>query len=207
MRTVVSGMCLSDPEQSQPLCMMVFPIVSKSFQGFRPLRPKKLFSDSETQTEQLCISNSDGRSLVPNEKSVTVDIPVDKPQLEVSCEYNETIGEVHTQTNFISDEQHFDVDFAIENTSESNEEFKELTNSQTQTSCGLEFDSFPIFEDNETQTLESFLEFDTSSITIDCATQTKNILDDIFSVDTETQTLLPMINFVEEQFGKHPLPL
>lgn len=178
--------------------------MDKKLTVFRPLRPKKLLTDAETQTEQPCFcANDTARSLVQNDKSITVDIiPYPRTELGVSCEYTQTMqDEAYTQTSFIADEQHFDMDFTMDNSFGTNEEFKEHANSQTQTTLELTFDGFPLFEDNETQTLDSYLGFDPSNITIDCATQTKNIFDEIFSVDNETQTLLPVIDFVEEQLG------
>ena len=202
--TMVEDKSLSeDPTKGPPLCISVLPIVDKKFTVFRPLRPKKFLTDAVTQMEQppFC-ANDTTRSLLQNDKSITVDIiPYPRTELGVSCEYTQTMqDEAYTQTNFIADEQHFDMDFTMDNFG-TNEEFKEHANSQTQTTLELEFDGFPIFEDNETQTLESYLEFDPSNITIDCATQTKNIFDEIFSVDTETQTLFPVIDFVEEQLA------
>ena len=200
----------------------------------RPLRPKKIFSDAETQTEQPCSHQSKGSTLILNEasssvnesllthgeisftqvgqsypvnegtssmennecsvnkesllqkdKGVTVNIQLERPDMNVSCKHTQTVEYVPAEF-----EDNFDVEFI------DNEDFKGLAHSQTQTNWGLTFDNFPLFEDNETQTLESYLELDQS--TIDCATQT--ILDEMFSVDNETQTRLPSINF-DDEFG------
>ena len=132
-------------------------------------------SSSLMQRDECCSTND--CSIVMEEDKE------ESSEIDVSCK--------HTQTaEFLQDRFHenFDVDFTIDT-----EDFKELTHSQTQTNWELAFDNFPLFEDNETQTLESYLELDSS--TIDCATQTKTILDDILSVDNQTQTLLPAINF------------
>lgn len=229
---------------NQAICISFVPHDSKSVStAVRPLKPKKIFSDVETQTIQPCCSHNKVSSLMPNDKvcsvnerlltyneslltqnykscpinksmslmennecsandgsllvpqdeccstnedlllmqkdkGVMVDIQLERPNIDVLCK--------HTQAGF---DENFD--FTIDN-----EDFKELAHSQTQTNWGLAFDNFPLFEDNETQTLDSYLELDAS--TIDCATQT--ILDEIFSVDHETQTLLPSIDF-DDNFG------
>ena len=110
-----------------------------------------------------------------------VNVGTERPDLKTLCKYTQTAE--YLQDGF---DENLDVDFTMDS-----EDFKELTHSQTQTNWGLTFGN--LFEDNETQTFESYLELDQS--TMDCATQTKTILDEIFSVDMETQTLIPAISF------------
>ena len=141
--------------------------------------------DSSLGPTDKCCSTDEGSLLTQKDKEVMVDIHLERSDMNMLCKHTQTVQ--YVQAEF---DENFDVDFTIDN-----EDFKELTHSQTQTSLGLTFDHFPLFEDNETQTLESYLELDPS--TIDCATQT--FLDEMFSVDNETQTRLPSINF--DEFG------
>ena len=198
----------------------------------RQLKPKKTFSNVETQTEQPCCSASKAStltaneascsiseelvsrnemiteidqsypvnestslkesnevsankgSLIQNDKGVTVNIQLERPDMNALCKHTQTV-------QYVQPEFEDNFDFTIDH-----EDFKELAHSQTQTNCGLTFDHFPLFEDNETQTLESYLEFDQS--TIDCATQT--ILDEMFSVDNQTQTRFLSMHF-DDEFG------
>ena len=225
---------------NQVICISLLPVDNKTVStAVRPLKPKKMLCETGTQTEQPPCTSNMPVSLMPNDKTCSVnersltyknlDLTLaaerssliennefspndDDPSLlqkEECCSAKERSllmhkGGVmvdvqsdndllckHTQTVEYLQIENFDVDFTIDN-----EDFKELTHSQTQTNLGLTFDNFPLFEDNETQTLESYLELDPS--TIDCATQT--ILDEIFSVDNETQTRLPTIDF-DDDFG------
>lgn len=151
-----------------------FPLRQDCLVNERILKDKVCSSNDDLSLVQADKHSSTNEGfLMPEDKDV--DMPVDRPDTGMLCK--------HTQIGF---HESFDVDFAIDN-----ENLKELAHSQTQTTWDLTFGNFPLFEDNETQTLESYLELDAS--TIDCATQT--ILDEIFSVDNETQTRIPSMQF------------
>ena len=229
---------------NQVICISLLPVDNKSVSAFvRQIKPKKMLCEIGTQTDQPPCTTNIPLSLVPSDKTSSVnesslhnknldltltiesslltdnnvssqkgdvslllqneeccsskdgslsmgkgivDTELEKSDTDMSCK--------HTQTVEYLQIENFDVDFTIDN-----EDFKELAHTQTQTNLDLTFDNFPLFEDNETQTLESYLDIDPS--TIDCATQT--ILDEIFSVDNETQTRLPTIDFDDDFDSLH----
>ncbi|XP_046842373.1 uncharacterized protein LOC124436488 isoform X2 [Xenia sp. Carnegie-2017] len=169
---------------SSSLLMRTIPAVND-----KALKSKLTLVDAETQTMQTCCSYD---TLQQKNGSIsTTDIQPKDVERKAIGPFDLEDMAICKQTQTKDDFSHgfdFDVDFPLD-------DYKEVTHSQTQTNLNLALESFPLFEDNETQTLESYLELYTS--TNECGTQTKTFLDEIFSVDNETQTRLPSLNLDE----------